>query len=136
MWVLLDGSAKRTSFLSAAVEALGLSPRVEVASGRAEELGRGPLRGTIDLVVARSFAAPAATAECAAGFLRVGGQLLVAEPPGGAPERWASEALDLLGLAIGRSSSQPTALQILDQVRPCPDRYPRRVGVPSKRPLF
>jgi hypothetical protein len=29
-----------------------------------------------------------------------------------------------------------TAYQVLVQASPCPSRYPRRVGVPSKRPLF
>ena len=30
----------------------------------------------------------------------------------------------------------PVALQRLRQVAPCPDRFPRRVGIPVKRPLF
>jgi hypothetical protein len=27
-------------------------------------------------------------------------------------------------------------VRVLDRVSPCPDRYPRRNGVPAKRPLF
>ena len=34
-----------------------------------------------DAVVARSFASPAVTAECAAPLLRLGGRLIVSEPP-------------------------------------------------------
>jgi 16S rRNA (guanine527-N7)-methyltransferase len=90
----------------------------------------------MDLVVARSFASPAATAECAAPFLQPGGRLLVAEPPGGQPERWDAEGLAQLGLVPGDHLVSPTAYQILVQEFPCPDRFPRRVGIPGKRPLF
>jgi hypothetical protein len=30
----------------------------------------------------------------------------------------------------------PTAYQIMLQVAACPERFPRRVGIPAKRPLF
>jgi 16S rRNA (guanine527-N7)-methyltransferase len=135
-WVLLEGSQTRAEFLSQAVEQLNLEQRVAVVAERAETTGRGPLRGDFDLVVARSFASPAATAECGAPLLRVGGQLIVAEPPGGQPERWNADGLNQLGLRIGDRISTPTAYQALVQVSPCPDRFPRRVGVPAKRPLF
>lgn len=135
-WVLLDGSVTRASFLKKAVDELQIGERVAVVGARAEEAARGDLRGVFDLVVARSFAVPAVTAECGSPFLKVGGVLLVAEPPGGNPSRWDSQGLDELGLELGASRSTPTASQFLLQVRPCPERYPRRVGVPAKRPLF
>jgi 16S rRNA (guanine527-N7)-methyltransferase len=135
-WVLLDGSRTRTEFLRDAVVRLGLAGRAEVVEERAEIAGRGPLRGGFDLVVARSFASPAATAECGAPFLQPGGRLIVAEPPGGRPERWDTEGLAQLGLVCRDRMVSPTAYQILIQQYPCPDRFPRRVGVPEKRPLF
>jgi 16S rRNA (guanine527-N7)-methyltransferase len=135
-WVLLDGSRTRAEFLQHAVTELGLTNRVQVIGERAEVAGRGELRATIDCVVARSFAGPAATAECGAPFLRVGGLLVVAEPPGGAPERWDAHGLALLGLEVDRRVSGRTAYQVLRQGTACPDRFPRRVGVPAKRPLF
>jgi 16S rRNA (guanine527-N7)-methyltransferase len=113
-----------------------LGGRVMVVAERAERVGRGPIRGTVDLVVARSFGSPSVTAECAAPLLRPNGRLVVAEPPGGEPERWDLVGLAQLGMGIGVSRSEPTAFQVLVQVEPCPDRFPRRVGVPSKRPLF
>ena len=136
-WVLLDGSLKRASFLEEAVEQLGLSDRMTVVAQRAEAAGRSPvLRGAFDLVVARGFAGPAVTAECGSPFLRRGGWLVVAEPPGGEPSRWDRAGLHRLGLDAGPALRSPTACQVLVQVDQCPDRYPRRVGIPAKRPLW
>jgi 16S rRNA (guanine527-N7)-methyltransferase len=133
--VLVDASAKRCAFLESAAQALGLAARCQVALGRAEVLGRGALRGTADAVLARSFGSPAATAECGSPFLRVGGRLVVSEPPQ-AKDRWPVTGLRALGLApLGRSTSGPR-IQVLTQERACRDEYPRRDGVPAKRPLF
>ena len=136
-WLLLDANHRRTDFLADAVEALGLADRVQVSCQRAEEAGRQPaLRGAADLVVARSFAPPAVTAECAAPLLRVGGYLIVAEPPGGQASRWPPAALAALGLRPDAATTAPSAFQRLVQETPCPDRFPRRTGIPSKRPLY
>jgi 16S rRNA (guanine527-N7)-methyltransferase len=136
-WVLLDGSVTRCEFLREAVTKLGLADRVDVVAARAEVAGRRPeLRATFDLVIARSFGPPAVTAECASPFLRREGLLVVAEPPGGDPDRWPAEGLDLLGLVSARQVTEPSAFQVMVQASDCPDRYPRRTGVPAKRPLF
>ena len=136
-WILLDANIRRTGFLSQAVATLGLEERVVVLVQRAEVTGHDPARrGAADLVVARGFGPPAVVAECAAPLLRPGGALVVAEPPGGAPDRWPTEGLTLLAMAEDGRTVSPVALQRLRQVDPCPDRYPRRVGVPMKRPLF
>jgi 16S rRNA (guanine527-N7)-methyltransferase len=137
--VLVDASQKRCAFLRDAVAALGLGRRAEVVEGRAEALGRrSGLRGGFDLVTARGFGRPAATAECAAPFLRFGGLLVVSEPPStaGASERWPAAGLAVVGLAPEQSWSTRFHYRSLRQVAPCPDRYPRRVGIPGKRPLF
>lgn len=137
-FVLLDAMEKRCRFLDWAVEELGLTA-VRVLCGRAEELARQPdLRAGFERVLARSFAAPAVTAECAAGFLTVGGHLVVSEPPDrSGVDRWPVAPLDELGMrpSIGRTEGE-AHLQVIQQVRECPDRFPRRVGVPAKRPLF
>jgi 16S rRNA (guanine527-N7)-methyltransferase len=136
-WLLLDANHRRTDFLVRAVGTLSLTDRVQVRCQRAEEAGReDELRGAADLVVARSFAPPAVTAECAAPLLRVGGHLVVAEPPGGAPSRWPAEALAAVGLRPDATLTTPSAFQRLVQVTACPDRFPRRTGIPSKRPLY
>ena len=128
--------ARRIAFVRRAADELGLD--VECVCDRAEILGRASnWRSSIDVVVARSLAAPAVTAEYAAPFLRAGGFALVAEPPGGESERWSSEGLGQLGMRAGTLTVAPAAtLQRLDQVVLCADRFPRRVGIASKRPLF
>lgn len=130
-WTFLDGMQKRTAFLERAVARLGLA-NVTVRTARAEEVP--DLRGAFDAVVARSFAAPAVTAECAAPLLRVGGRLIVSEPPDGEGDRWSGA--EVLGLGPPLLVPGPPALVVLVQERPCPDRYPRRTGIPAKRPLW
>lgn len=132
--VLLDAMARRVALLVEAIERLDLQDRVTAVHARAEAAGRDPaLRGTFAAVTARSFGPPATVAECAAPLLAVGGRLLVSEPPG-QPERWPAPQLEPLGLAPG--SSVVAGLQVLEQQRLCPDRFPRRDGIPAKRPLF
>ncbi len=133
--VLVDAAAKRCRFLEQSVEALELDARVRVMEGRAEVIGRGPLRGTAMAVLARSFAAPAPTAECAAPLLNAGGILLVSEPPDD-DGRWPAAGLRQLGLAPGPLVSEAPRVRRLDLVASCPDTYPRRDGIPAKRPLF
>jgi 16S rRNA (guanine527-N7)-methyltransferase len=136
-WLLLDGNRRRTEWLARAVSTLAMADRVQVRCSRAEETGRDPaLRFTFDLVTARGFGPPAVTAECAAPLLAPGGVLVVSEPPGGDPSRWPAAGLDQLGLAADGLVVSPAAFQRLRRVAPCPSRFPRRVGVPAKRPLF
>jgi 16S rRNA (guanine527-N7)-methyltransferase len=136
--VLLDGSVRRCSFLTEAVDSMGGDGRLSVVCGRAEELGRRDgLRGAFDLVVSRSFGPPPVVAECASPFLRVGGHVMVSEPPGGSvEERWPAEGTSLTGLGPVEIIVTGSHFSVLEQMEPCPDRLPRRTGVPTKRPLF
>lgn len=137
-WVLLDGSVTRAAFLREAVERMRLTARAAVHAGRAEAAGREPgLRASFDAVIARSFASPAVTAECGAPFLKVGGTLIVAEPPEESASRWPADGVGQLGLSVGACHRTASAsYQMLHQGKLCPDRFPRRVGIPAKRPLF
>jgi 16S rRNA (guanine527-N7)-methyltransferase len=148
--VLLDSQGRRTAFLADAVRRLGLGSRVTVLQDRAEAAGRAPgVRGRFDGVLARSFGRPAVVAECAAPLLKSGGWLVVSEPPGDAfegrsesssestPEiRWPAEPLHQLGLVPERLVHEEFDYQTLRQAEACPDKFPRRDGMPAKRPLF
>lgn len=136
-WVLLDGRRRSAAFLDEAIARLGMSDRVQVVEARAEDAARATLRGGLALVVARGMGSPAATAECAAGFLRVGGRLVVSEPPEERLRRWSSTGLGVLGMGEpARVKSRAAHFVVMVQEGECPQRYPRRTGQPSKRPLF
>lgn len=132
-WVLLDGKEKRASLLRQTVWNLGWDDRIEVRWGRAESLAHERvLRERFALVVARLFGPPAVVAECASGFLMVGGQLAVSEPPGGA-SRWPAASVEQLGLQVGELRA---SIQVLQKARALSSGLPRREGMPTKRPLF
>jgi 16S rRNA (guanine527-N7)-methyltransferase len=125
------------------VEDLGWGDRIRVVTDRAELAGRvDGLRGSFSLVVARSFGAPPVTAECAAPFLRTTGILIVSEPPTAIAQeaaddtRWPQDGLALVGLENVTLWRDVFGYRVLRQTKACPDRFPRRVGVPAKRPLY
>ena len=147
---LLEANGRRAAFLRRAIEALALADRVSVLEERAELSGRRPeLRAAFDGVLARSFGRPAVVAECAAPLLKKDGWLIVSEPPArstgggtneeadaGAQERWPREPLRRLGLESAEVIHGDFEYRTLRQVELCPDRFPRRDGVPAKKPLF
>lgn len=121
---LLDASERRTDWLCRVVARLGWGGQVQVVLGRAEALGHDPVwRASQAAVVARSFAPPLVTAECAAAFLIDGGRLVVSEPPAPSASRWPAEHLVALGLQAVSWSDRRVA--VLTQVRPCPVEVPR-----------
>lgn len=131
--VLLDSLERRCALLVEAIERLGWTDRVQVLEARAEEVGRDPdWRGRVDAVTARSFGPPAVVAECAAPLLVVGGILVVSEPPDDI-DRWPADDLAAFGLV---NDTAPVGMHRCRVAAPCPDAYPRRVGLPAKRPLF
>jgi 16S rRNA (guanine527-N7)-methyltransferase len=138
--VLLDSNERRTGFLTAAIAGLDTGGEVEVVRGRAEECARtAALRGSFELVSARSFGPPAVTAECGAPYLSVDGLLVASEPPDDQDgSRWPVEGLAQLGLSPGEvlRFDARFGYQVLVKTGSTPDRFPRRVGVPTKRPLF
>jgi 16S rRNA (guanine527-N7)-methyltransferase len=134
--VLLDSATRRCRFLRQAIGVLGLEGRAEVVEERAETAARHPtLREASDAVMARAFGPPAVTAECAVGFLRLGGSLVVSEPPE-ASVRWPPEALDDLGLAPAVDCGTGAFSFVRLEKTRTDDRWPRRVGIPAKRPRF
>lgn len=138
VWHFIEAHARRVAFLHEAREMLGLEERIAVWHGRAEEAGRDlTLRHSADTVVARSFGSPAVTAECAAPFLSDRGVVLVSEPPGDrTAQRWPPDGLAQLDLELETRQTEPVHVVTLRSTGLCGSRYPRRVGIPTKRPLF
>ncbi len=135
-WVFVDSHQRRMGTLRDVLTGLGWTERTEVVTDRAEVVARRPgLRGSCDLVVARGFAAPGVTAECASGFLRTGGLLVVSEPPGGT-DRWSDRGLAALGMSRVVLAPAEFRFFVAVQEQVCPVKYPRPVGSPGKSPLF
>lgn len=131
---LLDASAKRTAWLRDVQNRL-TSPS-KVIEGRAELLARQEdLRERFDWVSARSFGIPAATLECSTGFVRKGGLVLISETPH--DREWAATRLAEIALErVGVHRTPKHGIVVFMKTGPTPDRYPRRDGVPVRKPLF
>lgn len=141
--VLVESVAKKAAFLHHVVEVLELGG-VEVHTARAEELAhRSELRERFDLATGRGVAEMAVLAELTLPFCHLGG-LVVAHKKGEmAPELdRASRALEVLGGRLKKVV--PVALEgledgrvlvVVEKVAPTPPGFPRRPGMPQKRPL-
>jgi 16S rRNA (guanine527-N7)-methyltransferase len=135
--VLLDAQAKRIAFLKTVVEEWAVGDRVRVVHGRAEDLARTSAAGSVDLITARGFGPPATTAECAARFLRVGGILIVSEPPDSQGERWQGLDNTDLGMSfLGVEHARSFGYAVIRKTARTPARYPRVAQALAKRLLF
>jgi len=142
-FALVDSSAKHTAFLRLTAEALSLR-NVEIITARAEDFGRQPDRREChDLVVSRALAPLPVLLEYCLPLARVGGQVLAMKGPEAEVELAASGvALETLGgrplatlrLALPQDLGDRVLL-LFEKVAPTPPRYPRRPGIPAKRPL-
>lgn len=136
--VLLDSMQKRTRFLEEVRQWPDAPAHIEVITARAEDVAREPtLDGAFDLVTARSFGPPSVVAECAVRFLKIGGLLVVSEPPDDSDViRWSVKGLATLGLEDRGRVRHEAAFRVLIKTRSTDKKYPREVGMPKKRPLF
>ncbi len=140
---LIESVGKKTAFLEHICGVLELD-KVAVHTGRAETLAREPeLRDGFDLALARGVARLSLLLEFALPFCRVGGRA-VAHKHGGIESELADAKTALCELGGREAGVFPVALAGLtdnrvvaafEKVAPTPDRYPRRVGIPAKRPL-
>ena len=137
---LVEADQAKAAFLIRACAALGLH-EVEVLARRAEDVGRDPLyRETFDVAVARALAPMPVLAELCLPLVRVGGRLL-AQKTDREDLSVAQRAIDTLGGAINGVLAAPSSVRsagtvvVVDKVRPTPAAYPRRPGIPSRRPL-
>jgi 16S rRNA (guanine527-N7)-methyltransferase len=141
--VAIESTQKKCDFMRSAIRALGLEPRFRVLERRAEEAGRDPaLRERADLVVARAVAALPVLAALALPFARPGGLFVAyksgkaeaAEIPAAVPA-FHELAAELEAVIESGLPGRDLRLVKVRKKGPTPERYPRRVGIPEKRPL-
>ncbi len=139
-FTLIEATAKKARFLRDV--AVALQRPVTVLPQRAEVVGRDPAhREQYDWALARAVASLPTVLEYMAPLVRPGGRLVVYKGSRVHEElAQAQRAMDVLGLAVERVTPvrglpYPRTLVWLRKVRPTPERYPRRPGVPAKRPL-
>lgn len=142
-FVLVDSLAKRIRIISDLCRQLGIG-NAEAIHGRAEELGRREdLREHFDVCVSRAVANLRSLSEYCLPFVRVGGIFIAYKGPSGEEEcREAAGAIRTLG-GEWRETFRPASggeisehqLLVIEKSHKTGERYPRRAGVPSKKPL-
>lgn len=141
--VLLEATTKKVTFLRYAAQRLELES-VEIVAGRAEEVAHLPLyRQQFDLVVSRAVASLSSLVELALPFCQIGGKF-VAQKKGDSRQEIdrAIKAIDVLGGRLSQvreleveGLSDGRYLVIIDKIDTTPEKYPRRTGVPVRRPI-
>ena len=140
---LVEATGKKADFCRALAQRLGLRD-VVVLNQRAEDLGQDPAqREQYDWALARAVAELAVLAEYLLPLVKVGGHALAQKGAGAADEAQAAAgAIAKLGGRLAHI--EPVALPgldehrflvLLEKVAATPPAYPRRAGMPSKRPL-
>lgn len=138
---LLEAGQKKAGFLKHLVSAVGLGAKVLV--GRAEELARTAERASYDVAVARAVTTLPVLCEYGLPFLKKGGYLIAQKAKRVRDEIGAAEVASRL-LGGGRPEvvcvetsflEAERYLVLVEKITDTPERYPRRVGIPEKRPL-
>ena len=139
---IIDSLNKRINFLHLLAEELGLSG-VHFYHGRAEDFAQDKaFRAQFDLVTARAVARMQVLSELTIPYLKVGGRLLALKASN-APEELeeAKNALNLLfskvedNLQYELPNGDPRYITVVEKKKETPNKYPRKAGLPNKRPL-
>ncbi len=142
-FTLMDALQKRVEFLQSVIDALHLN--AEAVHLRSEDAARRPeFRERFDIAVARAVAPMNVLCELLLPFVRVGGRMLAMKGPNLDDElRDADRALTTLGGAIERVIEMPIPGRDWNhrgawivKVSATPEKYPRRAGMPEKRPII
>lgn len=140
---LVESVGKKAEFCRHVAMTLGME-RVEVVQARAEEVGQMPkYREHFDWAVARAVANLPILVEYLLPLVRVGGAVLAQKGESGLAEAHASEkSIRMLGGRLRQlikidlpGVAEERYLIVIDKVAATPPNYPRRVGIPSKKPL-
>jgi len=141
--VLVESIGKKADFCRFIAKHIALD-QTAVYQTRAEELGQSALhREMYDCAVARAVANMSTLAEYMLPLVRLGGYMLSLKGESGPREAHAAEkAITLFGGHIKQirevqipGIAEERYLILIEKIATTPDKYPRRVGVPLKRPI-
>ena len=141
--VLIEPTTKKIAFLHHIIRKLELE-NVEVLNSRAEEAAHLPLyREQFALVLSRAVALLPTLAELTLPFCRIGGRF-IAQKKGEIDQEinGAKEAIAALGGKLDQIKkieldefNEGRYLVIIGKIHPTPNKYPRRPGLPKRRPI-
>jgi len=140
---LVESIGKKADFCRQVVQSLKLKA-VSVISGRAETLGQtSDHRQRYDWALARAVAVMPVLAEYLLPLVKIGGHALAMKGESAPAEAQSAEnALRLLGGSLRQlipvtlpSVVEERYLVVVDKTASTPAAYPRRVGIPAKKPL-
>jgi len=141
--VLIEPTTKKTAFLHHIIHKMELE-NVEVLNSRAEEAAHLSLyREQFALVLSRAVALLPTLVELTLPFCRIGGRFIAQKKGGGDQEiNQAEKATAALGGKLDQIKkielsefADARYLVIIDKIYPTPNKYPRRPGVPRRRPI-
>ena len=141
---LLEATAKKAKFIEHLIERLGLDD-VEIVVGRAEEVAHDALyREKFNIVLSRAVASLPALVELTLPFCAVGGRFVAQKK--GDIEQEVKQSYKAIAVMGGRlreirpieleESGDKRYLIIIDKEKSTPAEYPRRPGMPAKRPII
>lgn len=138
---LLEPAARKAAFLEIAAGELSLP--VTVRHERAEVAGHDPSwREQFDVATARALAPGVVLTELLLPFVRIGGKAAMLKGPSGMKDvsevrRVASsiggEMVEAIDITLPRGERR--VLIVVSKVAATPSAFPRRSGLPSRRPL-
>ncbi|OGN95265.1 MAG: 16S rRNA (guanine(527)-N(7))-methyltransferase [Chloroflexi bacterium RBG_13_51_18] len=141
---LIEATLKKTRFLDQLISKLNLK-NVEIIRERAETVAHDTrYRERFDIVVSRAVAALPALAEIMLPFCNIGG-CCIAQKKGdiGREVEQSKKAIEVMGGSLREIKSidlvelnDNRCLVIIDKIQPTPSPYPRRPGIPDKRPVI
>jgi 16S rRNA (guanine527-N7)-methyltransferase len=140
---LVESVGKKVEFCKHIVQKLGLE-NVEVINERAEALGQiRAHRERYDWALARAVAVMPVLSEYLLPLVRVGGAMLAMKGESAPAESHSAEhAIRVLGGHLRRlipvalpGVADERYLVVVDKAAATPQGYPRRVGLPAKKPI-
>ncbi len=141
--VLIEPTTKKTAFLRHIIDRLELE-NIEILNSRAEEAAHlSPYREQFALVLSRAVASLPELVELTLPFCRIGGRF-IAQKKGDVDEEvnGAKKAIATLGGKLNQIKKieldefdDARYLVIIDKIHPTPNKYPRRPGMPKRRPI-